>query len=180
MSIGGKKGRSRADVRRDTMLDCSGDPGRTKQAFRDETNINNIVAGFQRSGTVSHLAKYEPRYADITPMDFQSAMETVAEANRMFEELPSEVRREFDQDPAKFLAFVQDPSNKDDLAEKLPLLAKPGDQFPAVDAATMAAAVAAGTAAAEAALAAGDVDASSEPPEGDPPGGDTEGAAAPA
>lgn len=128
-------------------LDCKDDPGRTKQEFADDCNINRIIEKFQKTGTVTHLAKHGANYGDIDPLDLHEAMNIVAKANSMFAELPSEVRREFKGDPQMFLEFVQDPANKDDLAEKLPALAKPGNQFPAVDVTTMAAAMAAGEAA---------------------------------
>ena len=49
----------------------------------------------------------------------------------MFEALPAELRREFNNDPAQFIEYVNDPENIDSLAEKLPALAKPGRQLKA-------------------------------------------------
>ena len=35
--------------------------GRTKQSFRDETDINQIMKRAQVTGTISHLNKHEAR-----------------------------------------------------------------------------------------------------------------------
>lgn len=89
----------------------------TKQSFKAECDINNIVSHFQRTGAVTHLAKHGLSYQDISPLDFKTSMDIVAKANTMFEELPSSIRTRFNGDPAEFLAFVQDPANKSEMIE---------------------------------------------------------------
>lgn len=107
--------------------------GRTKQSFKDSTDINQILKKAQRTGTISHLSKYQPVYGDFSDFDFQTAHNTLIRGRQIFEELPSEVRREFDQSPAKFFEFVNNPENAADLARVLPAIAEPGSYFPAVD-----------------------------------------------
>ena len=108
--------------------------GMTKQAFKDQTDINKILAKAQKTGTVSHLAKYEGIYGDFTDIDdLLTAHQRLTRANEIFSELPSEVRREFDQNPAGFFNFVNDPANKDRLKEVLPAIAKAGQYFPVVN-----------------------------------------------
>lgn len=104
------------------------DDGRTKQAFKDECDINKLVSRMWKDGTLSHLDKHEAEYGDFSDFDFHVAMNRLARGKSIFAELPAEVRREFDQDPAKFFAFVNDPENKDELAKRLPALAAPGRQ----------------------------------------------------
>jgi len=102
--------------------------GRTKQSFRDETDINQILKRAQKSGTVSHLNKYEARYGDFSGFDFFEAQIKIAAGATMFADLPVELRREFNQSPAEFFEYVNDPANKDRLAKLLPGLAEPGRQ----------------------------------------------------
>lgn len=102
--------------------------GRTKQSFKDGTDINKLLSKSQRADTLSHLAKYEPQYGDFSDFDFDSAQRTLARARSIFAEVPSEVRKEFNQDPREFFAFVNDPANADQLARVLPELAAPGRQ----------------------------------------------------
>lgn len=102
--------------------------GRTKQAFKDESDINKIMHRAQAAGTISHLQKYEPVYGDFADFDLLEAKLKLQQADEVFGQLPSELRNEFRNDPAAFFTFVNDPRNQPDLATKLPALAKPGRQ----------------------------------------------------
>lgn len=98
-------------------LDCAPGFGRTKQSFAAEVNINNIMARYVKTGTLDFARKHEPRYGDVTGADFQTAMNTIATANSMFADMPAKVRARFENDPAKFLDFVQNPDNQEEAAE---------------------------------------------------------------
>ncbi len=102
--------------------------GRTKQSFKDETDINKILERAQSTGTISHLNRHEGRYGDFADFDFQQAQFMLAQGREVFDDLPSEIRNEFNQSPAQFFDYVNDPANKDDLIKKLPGLAAPGRQ----------------------------------------------------
>ncbi len=102
--------------------------GRTKQSFKDETDINKILKRAQKTGTISHLNKHEGRYADFSDFDFFTNLQMLSQGREIFDDLPSEIRREFNNSPAGFFKYVNDPENKDRLAELLPALAEPGRQ----------------------------------------------------
>lgn len=102
--------------------------GRTKQSFKDETDVNNIIRKHTRMGTLSHLEQWGGQYGDLAGFDFQTAQNQIAHANSMFEQLPAAARNKFANNPEKFFEFVNDPENKDDLAKKLPELAAPRDK----------------------------------------------------
>lgn len=89
-------------------------PGRTKQSFKDECDINIIMARYEQSGVLEHINQNGPRYLDVSAFDYQDAMLTVAAANSLFEELPARLRDKFGNDPAQLLAFVHDPKNLDE------------------------------------------------------------------
>jgi phage internal scaffolding protein len=91
--------------------------GLTEQNHKDETDINNIVRKYNKTGLIDHLNQFEKQYGDMTGFDYQDAMNTVAAANTMFEGLPSAIRNQFDNDPAKFINFVDDEANADKLVE---------------------------------------------------------------
>ena len=104
---------------------------KTKQAFRDDADINQMLAKAQKAGTISHIEKHGAEYGDFTDMpDLLTAHQRMARGVEIFNELPSEVRREFGQDPGAFFKYVNDPANKDDLVRLLPGLARPGSQLP--------------------------------------------------
>jgi len=98
--------------------------GMTRQEFERECNINNIMSKYQKTGVVDHITKHSPMYGDYDPIDFQTALNTIKEGEAMFAELPSQARKYFSNDPAEFMAFVQDPENIDKLVE-LGLASKP-------------------------------------------------------
>ncbi len=109
--------------------DVAYDDGRTKQSHKDETDIVKIMARFDRTGTISHVSKHEGSYADFSDFNYHEQLRKLTKGREIFDELPAELRREFNQSPAAFFEFVNDPANKDDLLQKLPALAAPGDQL---------------------------------------------------
>lgn len=89
---------------------------RTKQSFKAECDINHILRKFQTTGALTHFNQHSAQYGDTTGIEFQNAMETVAQANTMFAELPSSLRNRF-RDPATFLDFVADEKNHAEMVE---------------------------------------------------------------
>lgn len=90
-------------------------PGRTKQSFKDDCDINKILGRYAKGGVINHLAKYEGTYGVFDPMEFRDAMEIVRHATEMFEDLDSSIRKRFGQDPKAFLDFVQEVDDKGNL-----------------------------------------------------------------
>lgn len=107
-----------------------------QQQFRDECDLNLIV---QRSD-VDYFERHKERaasgqYLDLAGLpDFTEAMNIVTEANAAFMDLPAPVRKEFDNDPAKFLEFVDTASRADmekfGLVPPLPPQASPSNANP--------------------------------------------------
>jgi phage internal scaffolding protein len=92
--------------------------GLTEQAHKQECDINYILKDYARTGFIKHANQNAGKYDDVTAVDFQEAMNTVANVKSMFEGLPSEIRKEFNQDPTNFLNYVQDPKNTETLAKR--------------------------------------------------------------
>lgn len=82
------------------------EPTLTKQSFRDECDINTIMSRYQTTGLITHYAKHAPQYGETSPHSFTEAMQLVANAQSMFEELPSRARQHFHHSPAEFLEFA--------------------------------------------------------------------------
>ncbi len=89
--------------------------GRTKQAGKDACDINKIMHRYIRQGVIEHVNKHEPQYLDNSGLDFQAALELVAQAREIFADLPSQTRAVFKNDPAVFMDFVQNPANVEEL-----------------------------------------------------------------
>ncbi len=108
--------------------------GRTKQAFKDSTDINKLLAKAAAGETITHLAKHGAVYGDFSDIDdLLTGMARLKKGEQIFAELPGEVRKEFDQSPQKFFNFVNDPKNADRLTQLLPGLAAPGRQITSVN-----------------------------------------------
>lgn len=88
----------------------------TQQSDAAETDINVIVQRFTQGQLPQVLM--EPLYGDFTDVpDYKTAVEMVKAAEEAFLTIPAKVRREFDNDPQKFIEFSLDPNNKDKLKE---------------------------------------------------------------
>lgn len=92
-------------------------PGRTKQSFKAECDINTIIKRFMKTGVLDFVAKNEPRYGDCTGIEYTKAMQTVAAAKSLFNDLPAALRARFENEPALFLDFIQDEKNRDEARE---------------------------------------------------------------
>lgn len=84
---------------------------RTKQAYKDEVDINTIVKRFGVTGQVP-ATRQAPLQGDFAAaMTYQDAMNALVRARESFDELSSDVRKRFHNDPAEFVAFVEDEKN---------------------------------------------------------------------
>lgn len=105
--------------------------GMTKQSFKDSTDINKIIKKGQVTDGMSHALKYDPSvYGEFTGVDLLSAYEQLNRAQAIFDDLPSEVRKEFQNDAFKFAAYASDPANIERLDKLIPAIAEPGRFFP--------------------------------------------------
>lgn len=118
--------RSRFNYDRDlvsleTGLDFTGEPTRTQQQFKEETDINVLVRRFALTGELPAGVRM-PTYEDFSEVyDFHSAANAIAEANEAFMQMPAEWRYRFGNDPAQFVKFCSNEENRAE-AEKMGLV----------------------------------------------------------
>lgn len=93
------------------------EPSLTKQSFKNETNINNLVNQYIKTGEHTFVNKQSPQYGYVSSNTFMESLEVVDKAQTMFNALPSKLRNRFANDPAEFLEFASDPSNNAEMAE---------------------------------------------------------------
>lgn len=103
-------------------LDFTDDPGMTRQAHKDECDINVIMSQYEKSGLVAHVQQFEGEYGSYDEIDFHEAMNAVVAAEQMFLTVPSKIREKFDNDPGKFLAAVNDEEKGEETLRELGLL----------------------------------------------------------
>lgn len=100
-------------------------PTRTQVHMQEEVDINTIVKRFGLTGQLPTSVR-TPNYGDFTGVvDYQTALNTVMEAENLFSALPAEIRKRFENDPQQYLEFCENPDNIEEL-RKLGL-AKPAE-----------------------------------------------------
>lgn len=96
-------------------------PSKTKQSFKEECDIKNILRRYHSTGSWSSTfgqSLRRPLSGDFTNVpDYQDALNTVITAQTSFMALPSVLRDRFSNDPAKLLAFLSDKSNLEEAIE---------------------------------------------------------------
>lgn len=98
----------------------------TKQAFREECDINTIMGRYLATGELPDVAQRAPQYMDATGFDFQEMQNQVVFAKNLFMELPAKLRERFANDPAEFIEYCRDPENRGEM-QKLGLLKPPAN-----------------------------------------------------
>lgn len=106
-------------------VDCS-QGGKTKSDQADQTDIYKMIERAKRGGDLTHIALGIAKYGDFSQApSFGEAMQQMIEAQLLFDQLPSKLRKRFENEPEQLTAFVMDPENLDELvdlglAEKTP------------------------------------------------------------
>lgn len=107
-----------AYVEHDSVPMVQLDDGMARQEFAEECDINVLMARYERTGVLNHYSTREPQYLDVTEVpDLQSALQYMQDAQAAFMRLPAVVRKEFDNDPVRFVEYAGDPSNLSQLRQ---------------------------------------------------------------
>lgn len=84
----------------------------TKQSFKAECDVNNIVRRYQQTGVVTHVNRGQPKFGDFSNLGtYHEALLQVTHAQQAFMDLPAVVRDRFGNDPGALLEFLDDPAN---------------------------------------------------------------------
>lgn len=87
-----------------------------QQHLSAETDINNIMAKYRKTGVLSHVTNMAHEYGDFSEVpDYKTAMEQIMAADHLFMQLPAAVRDRFGNDPANFITFATDAENLEEL-----------------------------------------------------------------
>lgn len=88
----------------------------TQQHFQEECDIINIIKRHDRNGIIEHVHRGKARYGDFSEVtDYREALDLVKNAQEEFNQIPSDIRKKFDNNPGKFYEFVSNPDNKQEL-----------------------------------------------------------------
>ena len=84
------------------------DDNYTKQSFKDECDINNIVNKFEH-GVVPITNPLEPQYGEAPVMELKEALDTVFGVRGEFAELDAQQRALFNNQEENYFDFLADP-----------------------------------------------------------------------
>ncbi len=93
-----------------------GEPTGAKQSFKNELDVNRKVAKYIKSGAVAPLPN-DLSFGFAPPQTFHEALNLIHDAEDYFQGIPSELRNRFENDPGKFLEFIDSPESRDELIE---------------------------------------------------------------
>lgn len=114
-------GTSVADRHQGTDIDTG--VSMTKQSFREESDINQIIKRFEKTGMIT-VAQREGFFGDVSDIrDYKEAVDLVQRADALFMEMSAEIRARFDNDPEKMVLFLDDEANRAE-AEELGMIAR--------------------------------------------------------
>lgn len=100
----------------ETNIDYSDIPSMAVQEQKESTDINNILRRFQETGLIEHVNEHQD-YGDFTNVDFQTQQNTVAKIQSTFNELPGNVRQQFNHNPQKWIDHISNPDNVLDMKD---------------------------------------------------------------
>lgn len=101
----------------------------TSQEFVAESDINNIIDKYNKTGIMDNSRASEEYYQDVSEYpSYQDALQTTINAKTSFDGLDPHLRNRFGNNPQALLSFLQDKENKKE-AQKLGLL-KPDKPIP--------------------------------------------------
>lgn len=113
----------------------------TVQSFKDDADINCIIARFENTGVLvdpTVPVSRTPQFGDYSDMpSYQEAQNVIVAANNAFNDLSAKIRERFGNDPAAYFDFVQSlKEGSEDYAEavRLGIIDKPADRAPEVPA----------------------------------------------
>lgn len=84
----------------------------TEQSHAPQCDVNRIVAKYDKHGLITHVSRFEAKYGDLTGLEFKQAQDMILNAKETFKELPSNIRKRFNNSPEYLLTFMEDPKNR--------------------------------------------------------------------
>lgn len=105
--------RTRFNYDRDTRFTATDNfgPTRAQQHHKEECDINTIVRKFGVTHQLPATLNM-PMQGDFTDApDYKTSLNLLIQAQQAFQQLPSETRHRFHNDPGEFIEFFENPDN---------------------------------------------------------------------
>jgi len=126
------------NINRKRVQQINNEPSLAQQHNKDETDINNIVSRYKKTGILGDPRDTRrPVFGDFTAVDFQDMQQAIISVDAHFASLPAKIRSMFRNDPVEVIRFVENPANHE-AAIKLGLLLDPTGETPDMEEAAKA------------------------------------------
>lgn len=127
---------ARALVAPGVTFDAKKDKSLTNQGDLESTDINKIMARFEKTGFIPGTER-TPMYGDFSEVtDYHTQLSALKRVESAFSALPAHVRNRFNNDPQQLVEFLMNPANdgeavklglKSAMAPKVPSAPAPPD-----------------------------------------------------
>ena len=88
----------------------------TQQSHAAAADVRNIIKQYDRTGLIANVNKGIAQYGDYSEInEYSVALNMVRQADENFQQLPSEIRHQFDNNAGVFFEFATDPKNKEEM-----------------------------------------------------------------
>ena len=89
---------------------------RTEQHHKEAASVTNILKQYDKTGILTNVNQAKAMYGDFTEVnEYQESLNLVIRAQDAFDEMPSDIRKRFHNDPGEFLEFVTNPANQEEM-----------------------------------------------------------------
>ena len=90
----------------------------TEQHHKDACSISQILSMYDKNGLITHVNRSKAQYGDFTQVnEYQESLNMVIRAQDAFSELPSDIRKRFQNDPGQFFEFATNPDNQEEMVK---------------------------------------------------------------
>ena len=90
----------------------------TQQHFSQESEINNIIAYHDRTGIIKNVQQGVAQYGDYSEVnEYRESLDMIRQADENFMQLPSNIRRQFNNNAGDFFEFATNPENQEQMIE---------------------------------------------------------------
>jgi len=91
-------------------------PSKTDQSDKNMVNINTIMANYAKTGLLPQFPEKVAQYMDTTQIpSYMEAQAQIAHARELFQGLPSEIRKEMNNNPQNLEHYLKNPDNHEKL-----------------------------------------------------------------
>lgn len=101
------------------VITINDQPSLTDQQWAEDCDVNNIMAKYQKTGQITHSARTQGVYADVSDIpDLMESKQRIVDAINQFDSLPQEIKQYYHYDPYDFALNYKPDNHPEKPADK--------------------------------------------------------------